>query len=94
VLDRALAAAEEDAALQTLPNQRAASDGQIERLRRIASLPDQTLRPLFFDFQWPAATRQQRRLAETARRIEARAAANAKIRVSDAQGKILEFDAF
>jgi hypothetical protein len=94
VLDRALAAGEEAAALQTLPNQRAASDGHIERLRRIASLPDKTLRPLFFDFQWPAATRQQGRLAETARRMEARAAANAKIRVSDAQGKILEFEAF
>jgi hypothetical protein len=92
-LDEALAAVEEGAALQTLPNQRAASGGQIECLRRIASLPDETLQPLFFDFQWPAATRQQGRLAEAARRMEARAAANAKIRVSDAQGKVLEFDA-
>ncbi|HUY92165.1 MAG TPA: hypothetical protein VMV10_25710 [Pirellulales bacterium] len=92
-LDEALAAGNEDTAQQMPADQRAVSDWQIECLRLIARLPDETLQPLFIDFQRPAAMRQRERLAEAIRRMEARATANAKIRVSDAQGSVLEFDA-
>lgn len=93
-LYEALAAGDKDAAQQAPADQGPASDWQIECLRRIASLPDETLQPLFLDFQWLSAMRQRERLAATTRRMEARAEANAKMQVLDAQGNVLEFDAF
>ncbi|HQU47168.1 MAG TPA: hypothetical protein PK867_30465, partial [Pirellulales bacterium] len=92
-LNEALATGDEDTARLTPAGRAAASDWQLKCLHRIAQLPAETLQPLFFDSQWPAAGRQQGRLAEAARRIEAQAGAGAKIRVADTQGNVIEFDA-
>ena len=57
----------------------ATTNWRADSLRRISQLPAESLRPYFFDFQWPAAQRQQAQLAEAARRLEAQAAENAAV---------------
>lgn len=89
-LNAALAAPESEAVPPPLARQRVKSDWQLACLRRIAQLPDEAWRSCFFDVQWSAAKRQQGRIAEAARRMEA--AASGKVNVADGEGGVIEID--
>jgi hypothetical protein len=62
------------------------NDWRVDFLQRIAQLPEQKLRPIFFDFQWPAASQQLAKLAGEARHFQSQISGNVALGAPAAVG--------